>query len=109
VLGISQVTNIGQHKGTAPQTVRVIPGTQCLQYFGRHLSEDDFSPEDRAHYRQKYPSYFEVHTVPLHRGNLGKLLSRTPLVYLVQISDAEARNFLHKWEIRIGELAASRP
>jgi predicted outer membrane repeat protein len=97
VLGISRVTNIGQHKGTASQTARVISGTECIQYSGRHLSEDDFSPEEREHYRQNYPSYFEVHTVSLHRANLGKLLSKTPQVYLVPISNAEARSFLQKW------------
>jgi hypothetical protein len=108
VLGISQVTNIGQHKGTASQTA-ALPGTQCIEYSGRHLSEMTFSEKDRAHYRQKYPSYLEVHTVPLHGGNLGKLLSRTPQAYLVPISDVDARKFLHKWKIDIEGLAPSRP
>jgi hypothetical protein len=105
VLGISRVTNIGQHKGTASQTARVISGTQCIQYFGRHLSEDDFSPKDREHYRQNYPSYFEVHTVPLRRANLGKLLlPRTPIAYLVPISNAVAGRFLQQWDIRLEDL-----
>ncbi len=97
VLGISRVTNIGQHKGTASRTAHVISGTECIQYSGHHLSEDDFSLKEREHYRQRYPSYFEVHTVSLHKANLGKLLPKTPRVYLVQIRNAEALHFLRKW------------
>ena len=99
VLGISRVTNIGQHKGTSSQTA-VLTGTQCIKYSGRHLSEDYFSPKRREHFRQNYPSYFEVHTVRLHghgKANLGKSLTTPRQVYLVSISDAEARSFLKKW------------
>jgi hypothetical protein len=101
VLGISRVTNIGQHKGAASQTAHVIPDTQCIQYSGRHLSEEDFSPRLREHYRQKYSGYFEVHTVPLRMANLGKLLPLTPQVYLVPISDEVAQSFLQKGDIRL--------
>jgi hypothetical protein len=104
VLGISRVTNIGQHKGTASQTARVIQDTQCIQYSGRHLSEGDFSPRLREHYRQKYSGYFEVHTAPLRMADLGKLLPLTPQAYLVPISTEVARSFLQKGDIRIEDL-----
>ena len=65
VLGISRVIDIGQHKGGASRTACVIPGTQCIQYTGRHLSEDDFSVTEREHYRRLYSSYLEVHTAAL--------------------------------------------
>jgi hypothetical protein len=104
VLGISRVIDIGQHKGVSSRTACVIQGTQCIQYTGWHLSEDDFSVTDREHYRQKYSSYLEVHTVPLHKENLGQLLLRTPQKYLVRISDREARRLLEKWGIRLDSL-----
>jgi predicted outer membrane repeat protein len=104
VLGISWVTNIGEHKGAASHTA-VISGTQCIQYSGRHLSEDDFSPKDREHYRRTYPRYFEVHTVPLRSANLGRLLPKTPRRYLVPISDPAARSFLQKCDIRLEDLS----
>jgi hypothetical protein len=103
VLGISQVTSIGQHKGMASQTA-VLPGTQCIEYCGRHLSEMTFSQKDRAHYRQNYPSYFEVHAVPLLRKNLGKLLPKTPQEYLVRIDGALARSFLQNGDVRLEDL-----
>ena len=104
VLGISRVIDIGQHKGVASKTAYVIPNTQCIQFTGRHLSEDDFSPKEREHYRQKYASYFEVHTVPLRKENLGKLLPQTPQRYLIRISDGEARRFLDERRIRLDDL-----
>jgi hypothetical protein len=104
VLGISRVTRIGRHKGIASQTARVIPDTQCIQYSGRHLSEEDFCPKLREHYRQKYSGYFEVHTVPLRMANLGKLLPMTPQVYLVPISNEVAQSFLQKRGIRLEDL-----
>jgi hypothetical protein len=104
VLGISRVANIGQHKGTASRTARVIADTQCIQYSGRHLSEDDFTPRLREHYQQKYSGYLEVHTVPLRKANLGKLLPQTPLVYLVPISHDVARSFLQQTDIPLDDL-----
>jgi hypothetical protein len=104
VLGISRVAIIGQHKGAASQTARVIPDTQCIQYSGRHLSEEDFSPRLREHYRQKYSGYLEVHTVALRMANLGKLLPLTPQVYLVPVSKEVARSFLQKADIRIDDV-----
>jgi len=82
----------------------VIPGAQCIQYSGRHLSEEDFSPELREHYRQKYSGYLEVHTIPLRTTNLGKLLPRTPQVYLVPISNEAALSFLQKGDILLDDL-----
>lgn len=104
VLGVSRVANIGQHKGTASQTARVIPDTQCIQYSGRHLSEEDFSPRLREHYRQKYSGYLEVHAVALRMANLGKLLPLTPQVYVLPISSEVAQRFLQKRHIRLGDL-----
>ncbi len=94
VLGISRVSHLGPHKGSEWDASHVLPGTQCIEYVGRHLSEDDFTPEDRQKYRQNYPRYFEVHTIPIRRANMGKLLSRTPMAYLVQINVPAAERFL---------------
>ena len=48
VLGVSRVISIGQHKGLASETANLIRGTQCIQYSGKHLSEDDLTSSQKA-------------------------------------------------------------
>lgn len=105
VLGISKVTGIGRHKGPLSDAAKPIPDTQCLEYSGRHLSEADFSRKDREHYRQRYSNYLEVHTVPLLERNLGKLLIRSPLDYLVSVDRDLALCFLKGLHIRLEDLS----
>lgn len=102
VLGISRVIEIGQHKGTSLKSER-IRGTQCIEYSGEHLSEDDLSLEQREK-NQVYATYLEVHTVPLLRGNWRKLLLRSPQVYLVQIDNEKALRFIEERKIRLDDL-----
>jgi hypothetical protein len=105
ILGISKVIDIGQHKGTASNAVHIIPGTQCIQYTGKHLSENDLGLKQKEHNKYKgYTSYLEVHTIPILKKNLGKLLSQTPQVYLVKIKDEEARCFFKEWGIALDDL-----
>jgi hypothetical protein len=107
ILGISLVVNIGQHRGTARNVVAVIPGTQCIKYAGQHLSEADFTPILREHCRENYASYFEVHTAPLRKLCLRKLLSRSPQVYLFRIIDELAQSFLRENNIVIDQLKSA--
>lgn len=103
VLGISRVIEIGQHKGSAPEIANVIQGTQCIQYSGKHLSEDDLTLKQKER-NERYLSYLEVHTVQLRKGNMGKLLAHTPQVYLLRISDKEAQRFIQAQGIRHEDL-----
>jgi len=103
VLGISRVIAIGQHKGATAHSAAQLPGTQCLSYEGPHLSEDDFAPQKRLHYR-KYPMCLEVHTIPCIEGKLPKLLRRVPQAYLVPVPDREALNFLNENKIILDQL-----
>lgn len=103
ILGVSWVAEVSQHKGTASEISNVVPGTQCIQYYGTHLSEDDMSLEERMHY-QRYDSFLEVHAFPIDRGNFGKLRARSPQRYLLPIDDAEARNFIERSRIHLDEL-----
>ena len=88
VVGISRIADIGHHKGLSSD-VSVIAGTQCIGYRGRHLSEAQFSEHRRRHLRQAYPTYYEVHTTPILKKKLGKLVSRTPHVYLWSLPPRE--------------------
>lgn len=104
ILGISRVTDIHQHKGVASERAFVIPGTQCIQYDGKHLSEADLTMKQQVDYRKNYGGYLEVHTVCVYEKNLGRLLPRSRQVYLDRIGDAEARNFLATAGIRLDTL-----
>ena len=97
VLGISRIVNIGHHKGTATSDVSVVDGTQCILYHGRHLSEADFG--DRR--GRAYPTNYEVHAARILKQDLGKLLVRTPQVYLLSIDKAVAESFLANRGVRI--------
>ena len=101
VLGISRIVGIGHHKGAATLSSSVIEGSQCIRYLGQHLSEADFDDRRRQHMRQKYPTYNEVHTAPILRKNLGKLLERTPQVYLLSIDERVAERFLSDHGVRL--------
>ena len=100
VLGISRIVNIGHHKGVATSTVSVIEGTQCIRYQGQHLSEADFDHHRRQHLREAYPTYNEVHTAPILKKKLGKLLVRTPRAYLLSIDEGVAKRFLSDRGVR---------
>lgn len=101
VLGISRVVKIGRHKGTASSHVSVIDGTECIQYRGKHLSEAEFDYNRRRHLAEKYPTYYEVHAERILERNLGKLLDRTPQVYLLAIDKAVAERFLAGCHVRL--------
>jgi hypothetical protein len=101
VLGISRVIDIGQHKGVASKNPFVIPGTQCIQYLGVHLSDPDLTSSQRENNRKRYPSYLEVHTAQLYKKNLGKLLPISHQAYLEWIGDTAARSFLADRRIRL--------
>lgn len=103
VLGISRVVHIGQHKGGASKAAKVIPGTQCIFYSGRHLSYDDLTLKQQEGHK-KYSGFLEVHTVPLLKRNLGKLLHNSPQVYLLRIPDGEARDFIKNRSISLDDL-----
>ena len=60
--------------------------------------------KQREH-NKMYSSYLEVHTLPLRRGNWGKLLPRTPQVYLVRIGDGDARRFIEQRGIDFEDLS----
>ena len=111
VLGISRVVNIGQHKGSATSNPSEIAGTRCIRYHGEHLSKDHFSAPRRRYLREKYPTYYEVHTDPLLEGRLGKLLARTPQAYLLSIDSTIAERFLiaNAVELRGSSKAANSP
>lgn len=104
VLGISRVTDMDHHKGVASEPAFVIPGTQCIQYDGRHMSESDFPVGEQKKIRENYSSFLEVHTVRFYKKNLGRLLRRSRQVYLDSIHDGEARNFLAAAGIRLDTL-----
>lgn len=101
VVGVSCIVNIGHHKGSTSSYPSAIEGTQCLRYQGQHLSEADFGPRRRLHLRETYLTYNEVHTEPILKRPLRKLLGKTPQAYLVAIDERVAERFVSDCGIRL--------
>jgi hypothetical protein len=104
VLGISKVIEIGKHKGSWAAAARVIPGTPCIRYVGRHMSESAFSKKRALEMRKRWADYLEVHAAPKKQGNFGKLLSEVPQRYLIELETGMGYDFLAKHGISFAAL-----